>query len=324
MHVDEATAKSRRSSTLGRDTSTSGRQGGAGNTAGFGFSRVAREPRLADKVASRILEVIVESPLGAGDALPSERDLGEQFGVSRTVIREALRTLAGKGVVEMGQGRGLRVARVEPSAVHESIGLFLRGRPALDYSRVHEVRALLETEVAGLAAQRATPADIKALAESCEELAGVLDDAKAAVEADLAFHSRLARSTHNELFTVLLDAIVGQLIEIRVDTFQTVEHRAEIALAAHRAIYKQVAGKAAEGARAAMREHLDDVLVTWLKLTSQLQAPDPETPSDGHGPTLDGPVGASLGTGEDIARGSGQLPGRGKEGIDGRVVLPRR
>jgi GntR family transcriptional repressor for pyruvate dehydrogenase complex len=278
-------------------------QNGAGNTSGFGFNRVAREPRLADKVASRILEVIVESPLGAGQALPSERDLGEQFGVSRTVIREALRTLAGKGVVEMGQGRGLRVARVEPSTVHESMSLFLRGRPALDYGRVHEVRALLETEVAGLAAQRATTADLDALAESCEEMAGVLTDAKLAVDADLDFHRRLARSTHNELFTVLLDAIGGPLVAIRVDTFETVEHRAEVALAAHRVIYKEVAARAAEGARAAMREHLDDVLVTWLKLTSQLHAPDSQTPPDGRGQISDGLVGASGTATKGVANG---------------------
>jgi GntR family transcriptional repressor for pyruvate dehydrogenase complex len=292
--VDESAVNSARSKVLGQNSSgTDGRQEGAGPTSAFGFNPVAREPRLADKVASRILEVIVESPLGPGETLPSERDLGEQFGVSRTVIREALRTLAGKGVVEMGQGRGLRVARVEPSTVHESMRLFLRGRPALDYSRVHEVRALLETEVAALAAQRATAEDLAALAESCEEMAGVLPDAKRAVEADLAFHGRLARSTHNELFTVLLDAIVGPLVEIRVETFETVEHRAEIALAAHRAIYKEVAGKCVDGARAAMREHLDDVLVTWLKLTNQMQAPESKTPSDAHGPSSDGHVGTS-------------------------------
>jgi DNA-binding FadR family transcriptional regulator len=81
------------------------------------FKRIAREPRLSDKVARRILEVIVSTPLRPGEALPSERQLGAEFGVSRTVIREALRSLAGKGVVDMTQGRGLRVARVEPSSV---------------------------------------------------------------------------------------------------------------------------------------------------------------------------------------------------------------
>ncbi|MGD0409272.1 MAG: FadR/GntR family transcriptional regulator [Candidatus Limnocylindrales bacterium] len=252
---------------------------------GFAFKRVPREPRLSDKVASRILEVIVDSSLDAGEALPSERDLGTQFGVSRTVIREALRSLAGKGVVEMTQGRGLRVARVEPSTVRESMSLYLRSRPALDYARVHEVRALLETEVAGIAAERATASDLEALFDSCEQMAQVLSDPQSAAEADVAFHRLLAQSTHNELFTVLLDAIAGPLVEIRVETFETVDHRADVALDAHRTIYREVSRRASQAARAAMCEHLDDVLLAWRRVTAQLRADQAVPPSASMAPT---------------------------------------
>jgi GntR family transcriptional repressor for pyruvate dehydrogenase complex len=241
------------------------------------FTRIARETRLSDKVASRILEVIVDSPLRPGDSLPSERTLGEQFGVSRTVIREALRSLAGKGVVEMAQGRGIRIARVEPSAVSETMRLFLKGRPALDYARVHEVRALLETEVAALAADRALEADLDGLAASCEALAELLDDAEAASKADIEFHRVLARCTHNELFLVVLDAIDEPLKEIRLETFETVARRAHVALESHRRIYREVRARHAEGARAAMQEHLDDVLLAWrqVKTLNEREAFEP-------------------------------------------------
>lgn len=238
------------------------------------FSRVVRETRLSDKVASRILEVIVDSSLSPGDALPSERVLGEQFGVSRTVVREALRSLAGKGVVEMAQGRVLRVARVEPSAVRESMRLFLQGRPSLDYARVHEVRALLETEVAGLAAERAQDADMDRLDADCEQLAAVLDDSEAAASADIEFHRTLARGTRNELFLVVLDALTEPLAEIRLETFKTVTDRSSVALASHRRIAKEIRARNGAGARAAMQEHLDDVLVAWRKVKT-LTAPRP-------------------------------------------------
>jgi GntR family transcriptional repressor for pyruvate dehydrogenase complex len=230
------------------------------------FTHVVREQRLSDKVASRILEVIVDTPLRPGDFLPSERILGEQFGVSRTVIREALRSLAGKGVVDMAQGRRLRVARVEPSTVRESMRLFLQGRPSLDYARVHEVRALLETEVAALAAERAAKADLDQLAASCESLAELLDDPEAASEADIEFHRVLARSTHNELFLVVLDSIDEPLKEIRLETFETVARRADLALASHRLIFREVQARHAEGARAAMRDHLEEVLLAWRQV----------------------------------------------------------
>ncbi len=78
--------------------------------AGSMFPRVTREPRLSDKVAELLLETILSPGLQPGDRLPSERELGEQFGVSRTVIREAVRALAAKGVINVRTGSGLRVA----------------------------------------------------------------------------------------------------------------------------------------------------------------------------------------------------------------------
>ncbi len=123
------------------------------------FPRVAREPRLSDKVAELLLETIFRRGLQPGDRLPSERELGEQFGVSRTVVREAVRELAAKGLIEVRTGSGLRVAAVDAAAVSESMSLYLRGG-SVDFARVHEVRRLLEVEIAGLSAERATAEQI--------------------------------------------------------------------------------------------------------------------------------------------------------------------
>src|SRR3989442_2687911 len=127
------------------------------------FPRVTREPRLSDKVAELLLETILSPDLQPGDRLPSERELGEQFGVSRTVIREAVRALAAKGVIDVRTGSGLRVAAVDSATVSESMSLFMRGSTTLDYPKVHEVRAMLEVEIAGLAAERASREDLAEL-----------------------------------------------------------------------------------------------------------------------------------------------------------------
>jgi len=117
------------------------------------FDRVGRMPRLSDTIAEQLLEAIVAGRFREGDILPSERELGDQFGVSRTVVREAVRALVAKGVIEVRSGSGLRVAAVDAAAVSESMSLYLRGA-SVDFEKVHEVRALLEVHIAGAAAEQ--------------------------------------------------------------------------------------------------------------------------------------------------------------------------
>jgi len=133
------------------------------------FPQVARERRLSDKVADMMLETILAGRFKVGDRLPSERALGEQFGVSRTVVREAVRALVAKGVIEVRSGSGLRVVAVNADAVHESMNLYLRGG-RLEFEKVHEVRALLEVHLAGLAAERASDDDIALLRAAHEAM----------------------------------------------------------------------------------------------------------------------------------------------------------
>src|SRR3954464_7521810 len=142
---------------------------GPGGAAPALFGTVNRERRLSDKVADMMLETILSDRLKVGDRLPSERELGEQFGVSRTVVREAVRALVTKGVIDVRSGSGLRVAAVDANAVSESMSLFLRGG-TLDFEKVHEVRTLLEVHIAGLAADRATTADLAGLREVHERM----------------------------------------------------------------------------------------------------------------------------------------------------------
>ena len=224
------------------------------------FGRVAREPRLSDKVAELMRETIINRQLAPGTPLPSERELGEQFGVSRTVIREAVRALAAKGIVEVRTGSGLRVATVDESTALESLTWYIRGGQ-IEYSKVHEVRSTIEVEMAGLAADRRTDEELRALKDAHIHFKSVIDDVEQATVADVEFHNLIARATQNDLFSALLASIGEALIEVRHETLAVGSGKKT--LAAHARILARIEDRDAEGARQAMRDHLNTVKQLW-------------------------------------------------------------
>lgn len=224
------------------------------------FAAVAREPRLSDKVAEMMLETILSNRLKVGDRLPSERELGEQFGVSRTVVREAVRALVAKGVIEVRSGSGLRVAAVDADSVRESMSLFLRGGD-IDFEKVHEVRSLLEVHLAGLAAERATPEDVARLAEIHAQMVSESADVESAARDDLEFHRRIALATHNVLFLVLMDSIGSALIDIR--RLNLGSGSTPMTLSQHQAILDAIGAADPATARVAMAAHLEGVAAWW-------------------------------------------------------------
>jgi GntR family transcriptional regulator, transcriptional repressor for pyruvate dehydrogenase complex len=236
--------------------------GGSVSDASDRFQPLERGLRLSDRLADQVLDSILSRGLRVGDRLPTEKELAEQFGVSRTVVREAMKVLAGKGMIDSRPRRGLRVAAPGAVAARQSMALYFRGHVEHDYRKVSEVRRMVEVEVAGLAAMRASDVEMDELRATCVRMEQVLDDTEMASKADLEFHRVLAGATNNELFLHMLDAISDSLMEIRRSTFQR-RGRARIALAAHSEILECVAAHDPPGARNAMRAHLDDVEHAW-------------------------------------------------------------
>lgn len=237
------------------------------STVDHAFEELDRPRPLPQRVADQVLKKILSEGLQPGEQLPSERELAAQFGVSRTVIREGIRSLAGKGVVEVGAGRGIRVASVGMSAVQESIGLFLHSRPASSYRNLHEVRTTIETDVAALAAERRDDDGLMLLEGEMDAMERVIADADAASMEDLQFHRELARCTNNEFYLVALDALVTPLLQVRRSTFGP-GGRIHEALAEHKAIFERVKARDAAGARHAMRRHLQGIEDTWERMVA--------------------------------------------------------
>jgi GntR family transcriptional repressor for pyruvate dehydrogenase complex len=225
-------------------------------------SELTREATLAQRVELELERLIVGSHLGEGDRLPSERELATQFGVSRTVVREAIRALAAKHLVEVGVGRGtvVRVPSAESAAAPMKLLLRMQAGGA-DLEKVIEVRRVLEVEIAGLAAARRTERDVR-------ELEAVLDradrhraDADAFIKEDVRFHARLAEATQNELFEMMLASLAEVMTEVRILGLRT-PNTATRALGHHQRIFDAVVIGDPEAARAAMQAHMDEASET--------------------------------------------------------------
>jgi GntR family transcriptional regulator, transcriptional repressor for pyruvate dehydrogenase complex len=226
------------------------------------FQAVNREARLSDKVTEAILETIVSNQLKPGDPLPPERELGRQFGVSRTVIREAVRALAAKGLLEVRSGSGVRIVAVDEGTVRESMRHFVQGS-RLDYGKVNEVRHVLEVAAAGLAAERATAADVAVMDETIDAFENECQHLERSVLHDLAFHRAIATATHNELFLVLHDSMGEMLLEVRRRNLSRGRDERRLVVGMHRRIRDAIAEHDPAAARQAMLDHLGHVSATW-------------------------------------------------------------
>lgn len=216
--------------------------------------------KVFEQVALQIEQRILDGELHSGDRLPTERELAEQFHVSRTAVREALKILAQKGLVDMRPGRGTIVIDGAPQALQHSLGLVMRlklGEVGGSNSLV-EVREILEVEIAALAAARATEQDVSALDEAVQTMDESLRDADAFIAADNQFHEALARATQNTLILALVNSIVNLLSEQRKQIFAT-EGGPQRGQVHHKSILASVVNHDPEAARAAMRAHLQQV-----------------------------------------------------------------
>lgn len=167
----------------------------------FISSTTDRRP-LSEQVADAIMEQILEENLEPGDQLPTEPELIERFEVSRTVVREAGRTLVARGVVSIRPRRGMQVAEFDQSNLSRQVALMLRLGGGT-FTQLMEMRQALEPEMTAAAAERRTEKDITELRRLVEAVGpnGVGNNDRAAhIAADLDFHAVIAGATGNPLF----------------------------------------------------------------------------------------------------------------------------
>src|SRR5260370_22438741 len=216
--------------------------------------------RVFEQVAVQIEKRILDGELPSGDRLPTERELAEQFQVSRTAVREAMKILAQKGLVDMRPGRGTIVIDGSHEAMQDSIGLAMKLKlgEVGGSDNLVEVREILETEIAALAAARATEKEIAAMREAVKVMDESLNDANAFIAADNNFHEALAQATQNTLILILVNSIVNLLSEQRKQVFET-ECGPQRGQFHHRRILQRILHRDPEAPHAAMHAHLRHV-----------------------------------------------------------------
>jgi GntR family transcriptional repressor for pyruvate dehydrogenase complex len=220
--------------------------------------KVVRTSRLYEQIVQQIEESILKGTLKPGNQLPAERELALQFGVSRTAVREAVKALREKGLVEAYSGRGTFVTDGTSQAIRQSLDLMVKiGQPDGSTS-LAELRAILEPEIAALAATRVEEQYLITMREAVAVMDRSRRDPDAYIEADLDFHLALAEAAANPLILSLIDSIVGLLREQRMRIFK-VDGGPERGQFHHKRILQAIEQRDPERARATMRAHLQQV-----------------------------------------------------------------
>lgn len=212
---------------------------------------------LSEGVADRLIEMIAAGELKVNDSLPAESDLAARFGVSKPVVREALRQLALYGMVEIRQGRVARVKPLDSSALEGFFRLAVRSdsnglRDAID------LRRAVEVELAELAASRATLETQRPLEEAFRVMERNVDSLDPWLEGDFAFHMALAHASENAIMQHTIQGLSGVIrYTQRLLGVQTDLRDARKTLKRHQAILDAVLARDVPAAGAAMRAHFD-------------------------------------------------------------------
>ena len=214
--------------------------------------------RLYEQIVEQIEARIVSGEIIVGSQLSPERELAEQFGVSRTAVREAVKILREKGLIEIRPGRGTFVTNGTTGAMRQSLDLLMKFGSTDGSANLVEVREILEPEIAAIAATRMTDEFISAMREAVEIMETAFDNVEIYVEADLDFHLALAEATQNPIIPALMDTIIDLLREQRKRT-GLVKGGLQRGQIYHKKILEAVIRKDPQAARLAMQSHLKQV-----------------------------------------------------------------
>lgn len=207
---------------------------------------------LGEQIEDELLHFIQQEPMEIGQKIPNEFELAEKFGVGRSTIREAVKGLVSKGILEVRRGAGTFVVRTS-TLEDDPLGLSRlqdKYKLALD---LFDVRLMLEPEIASRAAEYATDEEKTQLKQLCDETEQLYLDGKNHISSDIEFHTCIARCSKNQVVETLIP-----LINTAVMTFANLTHRSLMkeTIETHRAIVNSIQAQDPVGAKCAMVMHL--------------------------------------------------------------------
>lgn len=222
-----------------------------------------RKVKLYEGVSRQIERFISEGMLKPGDKLPSERELTEMFQVSRSSVRDGIRTLESAGLVEARQGEGTIVCDLSPDSVVSPLANVLVRKRQL-VAELLDVRKMIEPPLAARAAHNASPEEIAYLEDILRRQGQKVRRGELAIEEDSEFHYNIARAANNSVIMKVLDILMDLLRKTRERSLQ-VQGRPRRSFATHRRIFSAIKRRDARAAEAAMRQHLQKIEQIVLK-----------------------------------------------------------
>lgn len=220
------------------------------------FAKIQREKPLSHKVESQIREAIRQKIFLPGDRLPGEFDLAEKFGVSRTAVREALRLLSGRGLVDIRKGSGVYVTEMDMSNVVDPLYELLEmkcGEGALLH--ILRVRLFMEPEITRMAVLNCSDEDIAYLEGKYNQMAAHQDDPLKNIENDIKFHRRIAAASNNPLVPIIMEPIF-QILDKFISSTYRQSHAGKMAIKYHHDLVQHFKNRDADAAFNTMRQHL--------------------------------------------------------------------
>lgn len=207
---------------------------------------------LAQQVASKMEEFIKEQRYKVGDKLPNEFELATELNVGRGTIREAIKLLAARNVVIIQRGKGTFVSE-NPGLTEDPLGLsFITDKKRLSHDLM-DVRVMIEPEIAKLAAEHATPAEVEEMEAICLVIEKLIHENKNHEEKDIQLHSAIAKASKNVVVPSLIP-----IIQTAISLFINLTNRSlkEETIETHRQIVEAIKIKDGEAAKKAMQRHL--------------------------------------------------------------------
>jgi GntR family transcriptional repressor for pyruvate dehydrogenase complex len=230
------------------------------------FSKIKFQSR-ADLVVDKIANSIINSELSDGELLPPENQLCEIFGISRSILREAVRVLVSKGLVEVKQGHGTYARLPKIEVPEEAVRNYLMTNK-LSLLQLMEIRKPIEVEVARLAAERREEKHLNIMEESL----GIMnDDSKTPevyADADGAFHKAIIDASNNPLFGIMIRSIMGNL---HISRQLAIRHfGVEVVIQEHERIFEAIKDQQPSVAAIKMKEHMEGALMRIDKVKELL------------------------------------------------------
>jgi GntR family transcriptional regulator, transcriptional repressor for pyruvate dehydrogenase complex len=213
-----------------------------------------KSTRIYEEIVRQVKQLIAEGKLKSGDRLPPERDLALKFMVSRTSVREALRALQSRGLIEIRAGEGAFVRDISVETLIEPLALvILPHREAV--GELFEARRLLEPAIAALAARRATDEELAEMERILDEQSREVTHGRTGVTQDAALHAAIANSAHNRAITRIVNALIDLLTQSREESLLT-PGRPTRSHEDHRRILAAIKRRDEVAAHRAMLDHL--------------------------------------------------------------------